>query len=149
MSEHILIFRGFARASSLCHVVVASDDRDRAVLLGELDDNPGTTVTNALESAAESVAQMLLGGDHDFSLYEYVPKGLPSLEPTFYRIEWNGQPGRFSMPTWHVVDPDTNPWTRYFRGFVRDRGYTSAALIAERKLDVVDARTPEDLPFAM
>jgi hypothetical protein len=72
MSECILVFPGFARAPSWCHVVIGTDNRGgTAVLLGELDDNPGTTVTNALENAAESVSRQLLDGDRSFKLYEY------------------------------------------------------------------------------
>jgi hypothetical protein len=149
MSQCILVFRGFGRAPSRCHVVVASDNRGaKAVLVGELDDNPGTTVTNAIEEVAESVKRELLDGDPDFVLYEYVPKGLPSLRPTFYRIEWKGQPGHFSMPEWHIVEPDSDPWLRHLRGLVLETEYTSKALIAERKLEIVDSREREDLPAA-
>jgi hypothetical protein len=149
MSEYILVYRGFARTAGRCRVVVASDDRgDKAVLLGDLEDNPGTTVMSAIEQVAQDVQRESLNGDSHFKLYQYVLKGLPELSPTFYRIEWRGQSGRFSMPTWERVDPATDRWLRYLRDKVKDSGYTSEALIAERQLAVVDAREREDLPAA-
>jgi hypothetical protein len=149
MSECILVYRGFARSPGWCHVVVAHDQAGgTAVLVGELDDNPGTAVTNALEQIADIVRRELVDGDSDFVLYEYVPKAPPKLEPVFYRIEWRGEPARFSMPTWEPVDPKADQWVRYFRGKVTDREYTSRALIAQRGLEVLDAREREDLPSA-
>jgi len=119
------------------------------VLVGELDDNPGTSVTNAIEEVAESIKREFLGGDSRFALYQYVPKDAPTLGPTFYRIEWMGQPGRFAMPVWHKVEPDVDPWLRYMRDLVMEQGYTSKALLAGRKLEVVDSRERDDLPAAM
>lgn len=149
MSQFILVFRGFGRSPSWCHVVVASDTSGaKGVLVGELDDNPGTTVTNALEEVAESVRRELLDGDPNFDLYEYVPMGMPELRPTFYKIEWRGEPGHFSMPTWHAVEPDADPWLRQLQCNVMEHGYTAQALIAERKLQVIDPRQHEDLPVA-
>jgi hypothetical protein len=147
MNEYILIFRGFGRSPGWCHAVV--DKQEKKVLVGELDDNPGTTVTNAVEEVAEGVYGRLLSGDRDFELYEYVPKGLPKLEPTFYRIVWRGQPGRFSMPAWDVVDPNTDNWLRGIQGLVMSHHYASEALRADRKLTAVDAREPENLPLAI
>jgi hypothetical protein len=150
MSQYILIFRGFARSPAWCHVVAAHDDRGRqAVLVGELEDNRGTSVINATEEVAEAISQRVLHGSHDFELYEYIPKGLPDLEPTFYRIDWRGQPGLFSMPTWTVIDAQTDPWLRSLRGEVKDTDYTFDALTTERDLELIDAREPEALPWAM
>jgi hypothetical protein len=150
MSQCILVFRGFGRAPSLCHVVVAHNDRgDKAVLVGELDDNPGTTVTNAIEQVAENIRHDLLNGDYNFELYEYVPRGLPELKPTFYRIVWKGRSGQYSMPEWQVVEPDSDHWLRSLRHLVMENGYTSQALIVERKLEVIDSREPENLPAAI
>ena len=147
MNEYILIFRGFGRSPSWCHAVV--DEQGKKVLVGELDDNPGTTVTNAVEEVAEGISRKLLSGDGDFELYEYVPKGLPKLEPTFYRIVWQGQPGRFSEPAWEIVDPTTDEWLQDAQDSVMSHDYTSKVLGADRELTAVDAREPEDLPLAI
>lgn len=147
--QSILVYRGFARAPGWCHVVHGVDEQGaKAVLVGELDDNPGTSVTNAIEEVAESVKREMLGGDGDFAVFEYAPKGMPGLRPTFYRVSWEGQPGHFSMPEWNVVEPGSDPWLRRWRDLVMEKGYTSKALIAERGLEVLDARAREDLPVA-
>jgi hypothetical protein len=150
MSQYILIFRGFARTPAWCHVIVGHDDRGQsAVLVGELDDNPGTSVINATEQVTEAISQRLLHGGREFELYEYIPKGLPDLTPTFYRIDWRGQAGMFSMPTWTVVDPEGDPWLRSLRKEVTETAYTFDALMADRDLELVDAREPEALPWAI
>ena len=150
MSQYLLIFRGFARSPAWCHVLVAHDDRGKkAVLVGELEDNPGTSVINATEQVAEAISQRLLQGGRDFVLYEYITKGLPELKPTFYRIDWKGQPGLFSMPTWTPIDPQTDPWLRSLRHQVKENNYTFDALTAGRDLELIDAREPEALPRAI
>jgi len=150
MSQYILVFRGFARTPGWCHVVVAEDHHgQKAVLVGELDDNPGTSIINATEQIADAISRKLLAGSSDFELYEYVIKGLPELKPTFYLIEWKGQPGRFSMPTWTPVDPSVDPWLRVLQSRVKDHEYTFNALTAERDLEMIDAREPEALPWAV
>ena len=151
MSQHILVYRGFARDPGWCHVIVGRDVRTgkKAVLVGELDDNPGTTVANALAEVAQAIKHYVLNDDADFELYLYSSEGLPDLEPTFYRIEWNGQQGAFSVPIWHVVDPRADAWLRALRDQVRETGYTSQALIAERHLEVIDSRERLDLPTAI
>jgi len=146
MSEYIFVTRGFAREPVWCHVVIASGKGRQAVLIGELEDNPGTSATNALEQIAEKVSAELLKDRQGFEFFEYVPKGLPSLEPTFYRIEWGGTPGRFSMPVWNVVAPETDWMIRFFRGRVLPEGYTSKALMSARDIDVFDAREHPDIP---
>jgi len=150
MSQYILIFRGFARTPGWCHVVVGEDNHgQKAVLVGELDDNPGTSVINATEQVSDAISRTLLGGSSEFELYEYVIKGLPELKPTFYRIEWKGERGRFSMPTWTPVDPEADPWLRALGPCVKDQDYTFDALTAERDLELIDAREPEALPWAV
>jgi hypothetical protein len=41
--------------------------------LGELDDNEGTSTTNALELIAEAVAHRLLNGTNDLTVYQWLP----------------------------------------------------------------------------
>lgn len=150
MTQYLLIFRGFARSPASCHVVVAQDDRgETAVLVGELEDNRGTSVINATEQVADAISQRLLDGSRDFALYEYIINGLPDLKPTFYRIDWRGQPGLFSMPTWTPVDQQTDPWLQSLRHQVKESDYTFDALSAERDLELIDARDPEALPWAV
>jgi hypothetical protein len=150
MSQYLLIFRGFARSPAWCHVVVAHDDRGRkAVLVGELEANRGTSVINATEQVAEAISQRLPDGSRDFTLYEYITNGLPDLKPTFYRSDWQGQPGIFSMPTWMPVDQQADPWLRSLGNEVKETDYMFDALTTERDLELIDAREPEALPWAI
>jgi hypothetical protein len=141
VTEYILVFRGFSRAPSYCHALVSEGDQP-TVLVGELADNPGTSVENAVERAAYGVAQTSLPDAQDFALYQFDPQGLPDLAPTFYRVEWGR--GAYLDPTWTVVDPDATPALAGLRDRVRAAGYTAQALMEERHLEVVDARHPED-----
>jgi len=124
--QYLLRYDAFIVTPGICHVVITRNGQlpKPNVLLGELDDNPSTSLTNALETAAHAVSEKLLGGETDFNLYEYVPRGLPSGKPTFYRIVWSG--GRaFRWPTWNPVPPDEDDWLSAVKTLVRTTGYTS------------------------
>jgi hypothetical protein len=143
-AEYILIFIGFARTPGWCHVVVEGNGNG-TVLVGELDDNPGTSVLNATEEIASAISHKIFNGaaPSDFTLFEYEVKAPPDLKPTFYRVAWNGAPGQFSMPTWTVVDPSVEPGLRSVQGSVRADDYTFDAVTSERELELIDAREPE------
>ena len=101
------------------------------MLLGELDDNPSTSLTNGIEAAAKAVSDVLLQGDTKFRLYEYVPRGLPSGGPTFYVISWRG--GRtFRWPEWVVVKASDDPWLAKASQFVNPNDYTSKTVDGKR-----------------
>jgi hypothetical protein len=148
INEFILMFRGFARTPGLCHVVVSQDDHASHALVGELADNPGTSILNATDEIGAAISSYLLNdaGPQEFTLFEYEPKGLPDLIPSFYRIVWRGAPNHFSMPTWEVVDADEEPELESMRSRVRSGNYTVDALTTERDLTLVDARGVEDIP---
>jgi hypothetical protein len=147
-NEFILMFRGFARTPGVCHVVVARDDYRPRVLVGELDDNPGTSVLNATEEIGAAISRHLLdeAGPEQFTLFEYEPKGLPELRPSFYRIVWRGEPRHFSMPTWEAVQADKEPDLASLRPLVRSQNYTSDALTTERHLELIDGRWTSGIP---
>ncbi|MBV9334373.1 MAG: hypothetical protein JO243_00660 [Solirubrobacterales bacterium] len=152
MSQYLVRYAGFARTPGVCHVVVARDTQgEAAVLVGELEDNPGTSTINAIEQIAALISKRLLTGSTSFSLYQYALVGIPEpeeLRPTFYRVRWEG--GRaFAMPVWDVVEPDTDPWLRHIKGAVKPRDYTMNALLAEldRNLELVDG-VAEPIPWA-
>jgi hypothetical protein len=113
------------------------------VLVGELQDNPGTTVRNATEEVARAIKRKLVPSGQ-FDLYEYATRGLPSLAPTFYKINWRGAK-RFSMPTWEVVDPLADPFLRSAKKLVRSHNYTAEALKRERHVKLIDGR--DDTPW--
>jgi hypothetical protein len=146
MTEYLLVYTGFARTPGWCHVIVA-DNGHPTVLVGDLDDNPGTSVINATEEVAVAISQKLFNGagPNDFTMFEYYTKGIPDHAPTFFRIEWEGEPGRFSMPTWTRVDPSEEPRLRSVSDRVRADGYTFDALTTERNLELIDASEPAEV----
>ncbi len=147
MTEYILVYPGFARTPGWCHVIVADDGHPGTVLVGDLDDNPGTSVINATEQVAVAISQKLFNGAglDDFTMFEYYAKAPPDLAPTFFRVEWEGEPGQFSMPTWTRVDPSEEPGLRCISDRVRADGYTFDALTTERNLELIDASEPADV----
>lgn len=147
MIEYILLYPGFARTPGWCHVVVADNGRPHTALVGDLDDNPGTSVINATEEVAAAVAHKLFNGagPDDFTMFEYYAKAPPDLAPTFFRIEWQGEPGQFSMPTWTRVDPSEEPGLQIISERVRADRYTLDALTADRNLELIDASEPADV----
>ncbi len=70
---------------SLCHIRIYEQPREAPVAIaGELDDNPGTSITNAIETIALAVHTGLVAR-REFVLIEYYP------------TSYNGDPkGRFS-----------------------------------------------------
>jgi hypothetical protein len=105
--EYLLRYRGFAAEPGVCHVVVAQNDRSSTVLVGSPEDNPGTSVTNALEQVAAEISTRILDGERNFPLYQYEPEGLPDFRPTFLRVAWT--PEAFKMPQWTPVEPEREP----------------------------------------
>ena len=132
VDEFLLAYRGYSATPGICHVVVAPENgRAPRALVGELDDNPGTSTTNAIEEVAEAISRHLLDGSEDFSLFQYQPHGLPDLRPEFYAIEWKG--GRpFRWPVWERVDASSHPWLSSVRRYVSAEDYTR---------DRIDVRT--------
>ena len=132
IEQFLLEYQGYVAAPARCHVILSRRATPRPkVLLGELDDNPSTSVTNLIEEVAHDVWVELLDSEGDFDLYEFVPRGLPDGDPTFYRIQWKG--GRpFRWPVWERVDPSADPWLERVQslGLVRATGYTSDAIDA-------------------
>lgn len=147
MNEYILLYPGFARSPGWCHVVVAKNGHPGTVLVGDLDDNPGTSVVNATEQIAAAISQRLFNGapPDDFAMFEYYTGEPPDIAPTFLRVEWKGQPGHFSMPTWTTTDPSEEPRLRSISDRVRPDRYTFDALTAERDLELIDISTSDEV----
>lgn len=136
IEQYLLAYQGFSTEPGVCHLLVARDAPDgRAALVGDPEDNPGTSPTNALERVAAAIAEHLFAGRSAFRLYQYEPHGLPELAPTFYAISWQGGVP-FSKPAWDPVDPRQDPFLDEARRLVRESDYTLAAL---RGWPVIDA----------
>lgn len=147
MNEYILLYPGFARSPGWCHVVVADNGHPSTVLVGDLDDNPGTSVINATEQIAAAISQRLFDGacPEDFAMFEYYTGGPPDTAPTFLLVEWKGERGHFSMPTWTTVDPSEEPRLRSISDRVRTDRYTFDALTTERDLELIDISTSDEV----
>jgi hypothetical protein len=147
MTEYILIYPGFARSPGWCHVIADREAGTRSVLVGDLSDNPGTSVINATEQIAALISEHLFDGAEpsEFAMFEYEPRGTRDLAATFLRVDWHGQPGTFSMPTWTPVDPTTEPSLRKALSRVRADAYTFDALTAERELELIDGAGSEQV----
>jgi hypothetical protein len=101
LEEYVLSFDGFAARTSTTHLVI---DRDGYVAFGELADNPGTSVTNALELACASVAKHFFSGSPKFEVFEWFPHDLRTQGPALYAIAWHAD--GFRLPEW-VAPADT------------------------------------------
>jgi hypothetical protein len=141
MTEYLLTYAGFSKTPGICHVIAADESTD--VLVGNLDDNPGTSVINATEEIGWALSRLLFD-DADptaFRMFEYDPRGVPSLEPTTSRVQWNGEPGTFAMPTWVSVESEMLAEIADLLRKVRVQGYTFDALSSER--DLIHIESPE------
>jgi hypothetical protein len=95
LAEFLLYFDGFSRAESVCHALV---DRSFGVVLGELEDNPGTSLTNALENACAVVATRFFDRRTGFQVFEWLPTDPVTREPGMFRIKWHAD--GFRLPEW-------------------------------------------------
>lgn len=147
LQEYLLAYPGFSAEPGVCHVVVASDAPDGpAVLVGALEDNPGTSPTNALERVTCAIAQHLFEDQCDFRLYQYEPQGLPDLKPTFYVISWNGESR--STPTWEQIDPADDEFLKEAQHSVKVDPYTMGALAGRTVIDATESAVVTDLRAA-
>jgi len=115
----------------------------RRVLVGSLQDNPGTAVVNATEEIGAALSELLFdsAGSSAFTMFEYDPRGLPTLAPTAFRVVWHGERDRFAMPTLEVVEPADDPELGSLLAKVRDDDYTLDRLLVER--DLIHIVSPE------
>jgi hypothetical protein len=146
VNEFLLLYRGFAQTTGWCHVVVG-DGEIPVALVGQLEDNPGTSVTNAIEEIASILGKNVFGGagPSGFVLYEFQIRRLGDIRAAFLRIGWEGQPRSFSEPTWTPADPSADPLLSPLAEHVRLAEYTFAALTTERNLRVVDEQWQTDI----
>jgi hypothetical protein len=100
IEQYLLLFPGNSNLESQCHVLV--DREERWAVAGQLDDNPGTSVTNALERVAQAIAERWFDDMSDFSLFEYTMHDPVDRVPALYEIRWHG--GTFRMPEWTRSD---------------------------------------------
>jgi hypothetical protein len=72
--ELLLSYQGLNDFDGLCHIrVYEQPGQQPIVIAGALDDNPGTSITNAIEMVAASVQRSQFSDGHEFQLIEHYP----------------------------------------------------------------------------
>ncbi len=94
LEEQILEYGGYSAARGRCHVIVTR--AEQRALVGDPQDNPGTSVTNAIEQIAFDL-QRTAGVDvMEGELFQYVPWDVRLRRPLVTRVEFRGD--AWSMP---------------------------------------------------
>ena len=91
MLDRLLRYAGLNGFDGLTHIrAYEQPDGSLIVIAGELSDNPGTSVTNAIEAVGEAVAREVAQGK-TFRLIEHYPeRGKPG---TFDEVTFTGEGG--------------------------------------------------------
>src|SRR5271155_5119795 len=92
--ESLLRYQGFHGTEGLCHVrVYEQAGRLPIVIVGALDDGPGTSTTNAIEMVAAAVQDGCFADSREFELVEYHPSSIVCHgSPTFGRVRFRHRP---------------------------------------------------------
>lgn len=99
LEQCVLEYEGFSATRGRCHVIL---DRDAShVLVGDPRDNPGTSVTNAIEQVAFDLTRAL-ALDVSEGLYEYVPWDVRRRREWIAAVEFAGD--AWSLPVWTDAD---------------------------------------------
>jgi hypothetical protein len=111
--ESLMRYQGLNGADGVCHVRVFERPGELPVVIaGNLDDNPGTTITNAIEMVAEAVKRNVISDGREFKLIEHYPGAL--LDPTVPAFSWvtfehqDNSESNKRAGTVVLVDPDGN-----------------------------------------
>ncbi|HXN40005.1 MAG TPA: hypothetical protein VN892_18390 [Solirubrobacteraceae bacterium] len=103
--QALLPYQGFHGTQGLCHLrVYEQPGRLPIVIAGALDDNPATSITNAIEMVAAAIQASVITDGREFELIEHYPASLADKRtPTFSRV-------RFAHRT---IDEDPDDPTHY------------------------------------
>jgi hypothetical protein len=82
--DTLLAYQGLNGVDGVCHVrAYEQPGRLPVVIAGALDDNPGTSLTNAVEMAAHAISSEIFRDGREFQLVEYHP-GVPEESPALH-----------------------------------------------------------------
>jgi hypothetical protein len=83
VAEGVLGYQGLHGINGLCHVRQYEQPGVMpVVIVGQLDDNPGTSITNEIEMVAASVERVLFPEGREFRMIEHYPEATyASLRP--------------------------------------------------------------------
>jgi hypothetical protein len=88
--QALLPYQGFHGTQGLCHLrVYEQPGRLPVVIAGALDDNPATSITNAIEMVAAEIQASVLTDGREFELIEHYPASLADARtPSFSRVRF-------------------------------------------------------------
>jgi hypothetical protein len=88
--QSLLPYQGFHGTRGLCHIrVYEQPGRLPVVIVGALDDGPGTSITNAIEMVAAAIQASVFTDGREFELIEHYPGSLgDSSTPSFTRVHF-------------------------------------------------------------
>jgi hypothetical protein len=85
--ESLLRYQGLNDMDGVCHIRVYEQPGALPIVVaGALDDNPGTSITNAIEMVAAAVQRDVLSDGREFGLIEHYPGALG--DPTTQAFSW-------------------------------------------------------------
>jgi hypothetical protein len=107
--EQIFYYKGYGLHPSKCGLKIVKETENVTVILTELTDNPGTSVTNCIEEIATQVYQQFLKDtpvEKIRWIEHYPPSGI--FEETFDEVvlDWDGE--KFSHPRWRRLSSPVN-----------------------------------------
>ncbi len=116
--ELLLTYQGLDAFNGLCHIRVYEQPGQLPVVIaGGLDDNPGTSITNAVEMLATAVQHRLFTDGREFHLIEHYRDGIDGRPaPTYSLVHFSHRPlqedpdnsgnteGDFRHPYWEPID---------------------------------------------
>jgi hypothetical protein len=116
--ELLLPYQGPDGFDGLCHIrAYEQPGRLPVVIAGGLDDNPGSSITNAVEMLATTIKRSLFSDGREFHLIEHYRDGIDGHPaPTYSLIHFSHRPlqdspeergnieGDFRHPSWEPID---------------------------------------------
>jgi hypothetical protein len=86
-SDELLVFQGFNGCTGLCHARVYERPGGLpVVIVGQLDDNPGTFPSTAIEMIAAAVQSTFFADKREFRLVQYYSPKFPG--PSFVEVQF-------------------------------------------------------------
>ncbi len=102
-------FNGFRGCEPWCDVEIAEvSDVCTVVVATEVDDNPGTSVTNMAEGLATAVCRLYRISPHKLVWYEHYPQGRFRCRDTWDRVyfDFDWDRAQFTHPRWQPSSRD-------------------------------------------
>lgn len=106
--DEIYHYQGYGTHPSKCGLKILEKEGNIYVLFTELDDNPGTSVTNSIEMLATQIYNELFKDNNpkDITWMEHYPAyGTYPASLDVVKMDWDGE--RYISPSWRRIEPFT------------------------------------------